>query len=218
MKKTLFKLSFGYSTACSDADMKILIKYYPKFCFKEQSDFGVASYYKEDEKYQGWLDEDFNILQADEYDEYIQQESRSFHAIHDIEDGNYIDLEAFLKEDLNIKFEIVGRKTITFTQPDHDFGVAEYVGLFKTLEKLSHQLDNKQTFSSHCDVHIGGNPLWQVNDLMLCEDFCTDNLQQRLNEGWRILACCMQSQRRPDYVLGRYTPDFNSSNDRAERG
>lgn len=215
MNKTLFKLHFGYGSTCTDAEMKILQKYFPKFRFKELSEFGVASYYKKDEKYSDWIAEDFDLFQADEYDEYIQKPSRSFESL---DDDDYIDLDAFLKEDLDIKFEIAGRKTITFTQPDPELGISEYVNLFKTLEKLSRQLDNKQTFSSHCDVHIGGNPLWQVNDLMLCEDFCTDELQVRLNEGWRILACCVQAQRRPDYILGRYTPDFDKDNDHAKRG
>ena len=37
------------------------------------------------------------------------------------------------------------------------------------------------------------------------EDVCTDVLQQELNNGWRIIAICVQAdQRRPDYILGRY--------------
>lgn len=36
------------------------------------------------------------------------------------------------------------------------------------------------------------------------EDACTQELQQRLDEGWRILAVCPpNAQRRPDYILGR---------------
>lgn len=214
MKKTLFKLSFGYGATCTDAEMIILEKYYPKFQFKPKDDFGIASYYKKDDKYLGWTDEDFNLIQEDEYDEYIQTKSRSFSPR---EDSDYIDIEAFLKEDLDIKFEIVGRKTITFTQPGPELGISEYVALFKTLERLSVQLDNTETFSNHCDVHMPGNQLWQVNDLMLCEDFCTDALQERLNDGWRILACCIQAQRRPDYVLGRYDKDRDNDHS-AKRG
>lgn len=36
------------------------------------------------------------------------------------------------------------------------------------------------------------------------EDACTNELQSMLDKGWRILAICPpNSQRRPDYILGR---------------
>ena len=47
---------------------------------------------------------------------------------------------------------------------------------------------------------------WQrTTRLLLLSDACTDELQGALRDGWRIIAVCPQpSQRRPDYVLGRY--------------
>lgn len=46
--------------------------------------------------------------------------------------------------------------------------------------------------------------LFAVDEVMLCEDFCTDALQELLTEGWRILCVCPPAnQRRPDYILGR---------------
>lgn len=43
-----------------------------------------------------------------------------------------------------------------------------------------------------------------MNEVQVCEDCCTDYLQQQLDEGWRILAVCPpNAARRPDYVLGR---------------
>ena len=46
--------------------------------------------------------------------------------------------------------------------------------------------------------------LLQIKDVCVEEDCCTDFLQQRLNEGWRILAVCPpNAARRPDYILGR---------------
>lgn len=62
---------------------------------------------------------------------------------------------------------------------------------------------SEQAFSSHTQSPIVGNHLMQVNDLMLCEDYCTDALQVKLDDGWRIIAVCPQEARRPDYVLGR---------------
>lgn len=55
-------------------------------------------------------------------------------------------------------------------------------------------------------VHLAGNALSLYNELMLAEDCCTDELQHRLDEGWRIIAACPQPQRRPDYILGRINP------------
>lgn len=43
-----------------------------------------------------------------------------------------------------------------------------------------------------------------VNEVDWMEDACTEELQRKLDEGWRILAVCPpNAQRRPDYILGR---------------
>lgn len=66
-------------------------------------------------------------------------------------------------------------------------------------------------FNSKCNVHIGGGLLVTFNELTLKEDTCTDELQRELNNGWRIMAVCIQpDQRRPDYVLGRYNPRLDT--------
>ena len=48
-----------------------------------------------------------------------------------------------------------------------------------------------------------GPSLLNVDETLLMENACTDELQENLDNGWRILAVCPQPQRRPDYVLGR---------------
>lgn len=55
------------------------------------------------------------------------------------------------------------------------------------------------------DVHIPGNALLMIDEVMLLEDSCTDDLNNNyLERGWRIVAVCPQpDQRRPDYILGR---------------
>ena len=52
-------------------------------------------------------------------------------------------------------------------------------------------------------VHLPGNELLRVNTVIVEEDFCTNALQERLKQGWRIIAVCPQPSRRPDYILGR---------------
>ena len=50
-----------------------------------------------------------------------------------------------------------------------------------------------------------------VNEVHVLEDSCTDNIQELLDSGWRILACCVQpGGRRPDYVVGRFNPGKES--------
>lgn len=46
--------------------------------------------------------------------------------------------------------------------------------------------------------------LMYIDEVCVETDLCTDALQGLLDEGWRILAVCPpNSQRRPDYILGR---------------
>jgi hypothetical protein len=53
-------------------------------------------------------------------------------------------------------------------------------------------------------VHIPNIGLLSMNRVLLLENSCTDELQEKLDEGWRILAICPPNgTRRPDYILGR---------------
>lgn len=52
-------------------------------------------------------------------------------------------------------------------------------------------------------IEIPNVGLLAVDEVTLMEDCCTDRLQEKLNEGWRILAICPTTTRRPDYILGR---------------
>lgn len=46
--------------------------------------------------------------------------------------------------------------------------------------------------------------LMQISEVTYIDDACTDQVQQYLDEGWRILAVCPpNAQRRPDYIFGR---------------
>ncbi|TPG68636.1 hypothetical protein EEL31_08955 [Brevibacillus laterosporus] len=77
-------------------------------------------------------------------------------------------------------------------------------------QKALQSFDEKIEFNQKCDVHIGNLGLLNINQLGYAVDKCTEELQVILNQGWRILSVCPQSnQRRPDYVLGR----FNGEND-----
>jgi hypothetical protein len=63
------------------------------------------------------------------------------------------------------------------------------------------------TFNARCSVHVPGLGLLMIDEVDLLADACTDHLNERLADGWRIVACCPQpDQRRPDYILGRSKP------------
>ena len=50
--------------------------------------------------------------------------------------------------------------------------------------------------------------LLRINQVTVVEDYCTDALQELLDQGWRILAVCPpNAARRPDYILGRNKDD-----------
>lgn len=58
--------------------------------------------------------------------------------------------------------------------------------------------------NTRCNVAVAGLGLLTVDEVQHENDCCTHQLQDLLNDGWRILAVCVQpDQRRPDYILGR---------------
>jgi hypothetical protein len=55
-----------------------------------------------------------------------------------------------------------------------------------------------------CRVAVAGLGTLSIRKVQLHSDLCTDALQRLLDEGWSILAICVQpDQRRPDYIMGR---------------
>lgn len=55
-----------------------------------------------------------------------------------------------------------------------------------------------------CNVIVAGVSMLHIDEVIVVTNCCTESLQTELNQGWRILAICVQpDQRRPDYVLGR---------------
>lgn len=79
----------------------------------------------------------------------------------------------------------------------------------------------ERSFNQKCEVHMPGQALATYNEVMLMSDSCSDELQGRIDEGWRMIAACPQpDQRRPDYILGRFNPDRDTRDHRngARRG
>lgn len=83
-----------------------------------------------------------------------------------------------------------------------DNGIPFTVKQIKGTMPLKAVLPDGQTVNVYVQVpHVG---LLAVDEVQVEEDCCTDLLQRRLNEGWRILCVCPpNAARRPDYILGR---------------
>lgn len=97
----------------------------------------------------------------------------------------------------------------------HEGALARLVHVIEKLEKMEIPepvAAQGHIYNEHVEVHTPGNMLATYNETLLLEDACTDELQKSLDNGWRIVAACPQAQRRPDYILGRYNPEYDSGN------
>jgi len=132
-------------------------------------------------------------------------------------DSNMVDLDNFA---LNYRLPYTITKCLKSEAPTTQnltYMLNEIEEKFNTINK-NLDLFNNQQFNQKVNVHVGGGLIVTYNDLKLMEDSCTDALQNELNDGWRIIACCVQpNQRRPDYVLGRYNPDKDCCETSAKR-
>ncbi|NQY58398.1 hypothetical protein [Cognatishimia sp.] len=62
----------------------------------------------------------------------------------------------------------------------------------------------EQEYNKKVNVHVPGDRLLSISEVTYGNDMCTEELQEKLDEGWHILSICPQpDQRRPDYILGK---------------
>lgn len=124
-------------------------------------------------------------------------------------DVSIIDEEKILKLSLNnINFTVVEKIDLSIDITD------QLVALAEKPIKLIQEPVGDQYYNSKCEVHMPGMAMAMYNEMLLLEDCCTDVLQSKLNGGWRIISACPQpDQRRPDYIMGRFNPDFDGDRD-----
>lgn len=78
------------------------------------------------------------------------------------------------------------------------------------LTKLRNRYDGHRVTTTHLkegsvvQITLPDIGLLYIDEVDWIDDCCTEELQGRLDDGWRILAVCPpNAQRRPDYILGR---------------
>jgi len=126
--------------------------------------------------------------------------------------NHLVDLEWFA---LNCNYTFYIERSIKSEEPT----IQNIQSLLNTVEEKTKQINktidimSQQTFNQEVKVHVGGGLIVTYNELCLKNNCCTDELQTELNNGWRIIAVCVQpDQRRPDYILGRYNPELDVYN------
>jgi hypothetical protein len=115
-----------------------------------------------------------------------------------------VDLNSFVNKFPHIKVKVRG---ILVNENSNHKLMNQLLEAQQKLENALKSFNEKIEFNEVCNVHIGNIGLLHINQVAYANDKCTEELQELLNEGWRIIAVCPQpDQRRPDYILGRYNP------------
>jgi hypothetical protein len=207
MIKALYQVELPYSVVVRDEEFQILKKYF-NVKYKEEKDFKHSLSTEEREKLTE--DEKEKIIHK-MYEEYSAQEKKEL----DIVDRKaVVDINLCLSECSFIPITV--RKKV-YIDVEVKTRVEDFTELAEKFERSIGKIP-KNLFNNKCEVHIGGSLLMTVNDLKLLENSCTDVIQENLNHGWRIVACCVQPDgRRPDYILGRYNSERDVTKKMANR-
>ena len=199
----LLKLNFEdgsrFGKACSyDRKIEPLAdgNYYTDELYEDVQD-DISKYYTDESK----------TKEITDYYRYERIDNKDW--VHVKKGNNLVDLEYFA---LNCRFPYSIVKCIKSDEPS----IQNISNILQEMENKFTNISDKinafdsQQFNQKLNIHVGGGLIVTYNELMLKENICTDVLQSTLNEGWRIIAVCVQpDQRRPDYILGRYNSDFD---------
>lgn len=200
-KEEAEKLNLAYNLnpkiGYKDDELKLFSSYY---YYKEDCIEKDGKYYANQEK----LDQDKSESSYHLYTKY----TGNTEYVHVEKDNHLVDLLSFATK---CKHKFYIKKSIKSEEPT----INNINAILQTIEDKAERLNDlvdkikENSFNSKTNVHVGGGLITTYNDLLLKEDVCTDALQTELNNGWRIIAVCIQpDQRRPDYILGRYNPQL----------
>lgn len=97
---------------------------------------------------------------------------------------------------------------VWLNQHGFEFTIKRFKGAYFTDSNIHRRTSSlspsEQAGVTNIQIAIPDLALLSITEVMVEEDVCTYQLQNRLDDGWRIIAICPpNSQRRPDYILGR---------------
>ena len=166
------------------------------------------------ESFSSWR-HSYDLIQEESPDKKKLVRKSEFVMLHSNKEY-FADLELFMSKHPDIKISIRGLPPTV----DRDYStiVSEIVRVNDKLQEALKRFDKNVEFNEKCDVHISNMGILQINEVALLEDGCTDELQEALNKGWRIITAQPQpNQRRADYILGRYNPEMDIKKSKAVR-
>jgi len=107
-------------------------------------------------------------------------------------DKGYCNFEGFINDIKELPDEILKRAKFEILRP------------MKLLREngMTVKKENINELFTAVQVHLPGNELLKIRELELLSDACTDSVQQKIKDGWKILAICPMPTRRPDYIMG----------------
>jgi len=116
-----------------------------------------------------------------------------------------VDLELFIsvtdKFLTSVPFEVLG-----IIKTKESFIKSSEIDVLKKLISLERKLSNIDKIQNNLDFNIKVSDLGylDIKEVDVLENACTDELQEWIDKGWKILNICPQGgNRRPDYILGR---------------
>lgn len=151
--------------------------------------------------------ETFDKTVAEERDGFKLVTPSEYYEINSNE--NFIvDLERFTSTFPNLEITIKGvPKSVGL---DNTNLISHMNKIAEKIEDAKNRFDKVVEFNQRCDVHVSNLGLMSINKLAFATDYCTEELQRLLHQGWRLIAVCPQpDQRRPDYILGMNVSDIN---------
>jgi len=130
---------------------------------------------------------------------------RSFH-LPDWPEGGEIPKYIYPSEEILIDIATDGPYLNSLNM---EFTIKRFKGAYFTDSNIHRRTSSlspsEQAGVTNIQIAIPDLALLSITEVMVEEDVCTDQLQDRLNDGWRIIAICPPNcQRRPDYILARY--------------
>jgi len=161
----------------------------------ENGELEVLSWFETFDEEKAKRDSDYKLVQPSD--------------VFQISDSNnyIVDLNKFTSMFPNLEFSIKG---VPKSVSNNHLDLIEHMEkIAAKIEEAKNRFDKVVEFNQKCHVHVPNLGLLNINRVAYATDYCTEELQKLLHQGWRIIAVCPQpDQRRPDYILGMHVNEL----------